>query len=408
MTGMARLVVMIGLLLLSVSTVVTIALLPSSSAVVQTIVKALNGSNAHNTSSAEISYDTQNMSHRSAKEEWQPHRAQTTTSMEWWYITALLYDSSGNKYLLFTTLFKFDGKDLSAVKSEPQMAAMLGPSRIMSLISVALSNYNTGFHYYDSDRSIVNPKQMWNSETNTLNHSTPNFTGSWSFDGENMTAVLKSEKLSYHLNILGAQQVMWAKDRIYNKEGFIQEGLPGNVSFYYSLPRLMVSGKLSYMDESGTNRTIDVAGQGWVDRQWGDFKTNAWEWGSFRFDNGARANLYSFENEHKVMTYQKPDGSLQWFNNFTVRQNGYAKAPNGQWVSFGWSYDFPTNVEGSKHYTVIPFSKNDWICVSRSNCFFEGAGQLINDVTSKEVGTSVHESMDIQILKNGPYNVNQD
>jgi predicted secreted hydrolase len=76
------------------------------------------------------------------------------------------------------------------------------------------------------------------------------------------------------LNILGAsqhQQAMWAKDRTYNKEGFIQEGVPGNVSFYYSLPRLMVSGKLAYMDESGTNKTIDVAGQGWVDRQWGGF-----------------------------------------------------------------------------------------------------------------------------------------
>jgi hypothetical protein len=33
----------------------------------------------------------------------------------------------------------------------------------------------------------------------------------------------------------GASQVMWAKDRTYNKEGFIQEGALGNVSFYYSL-----------------------------------------------------------------------------------------------------------------------------------------------------------------------------
>jgi len=34
-------------------------------------------SNVHNPSTAELSYDTQNMTHRSAKAEWQPHRAQT-------------------------------------------------------------------------------------------------------------------------------------------------------------------------------------------------------------------------------------------------------------------------------------------------------------------------------------------
>jgi hypothetical protein len=98
---------------------------------------------------------------------------------------------------------------------------------------------------------------------------------------------------------------------------------------------------------------------------------------------------------------------VQWIDNFTVRQNGYDKPPNGQWVSFGWSYDFPTNVEDSMHYTVIPFSKNDWICSSPSFCFIAGAGQLINDITDKEVGSSINESMDIRILKNGPYNVNQ-
>ncbi|MBV9175812.1 MAG: hypothetical protein JO297_02095 [Nitrososphaeraceae archaeon] len=395
-------------LLLSLSAVITFALPQSSTAAAASSPIIMNGSDAHyNTSSSpEISYDTQNMTHRSAKAEWQPHRAQSAMSGEWWYLTALLHDASGKQYMLFTTIFKFDGKDTAIAKAMPKMAAMLGPSTTIISPQVELSNYNTGFHYSDSDIALVNPKQIWNSKTNTLSYKTPHYTGSWGFNGQNMTAVLKSQKMAYDLSMSGANQIMWAKDRTYNKEGFIQEGLPGNVSFYYSLPRLMVSGKLSYLDESGSNRTIDVAGQGWVDRQWGDFKTYAWEWASFRFDNGARLNLYSFENGYKVGTYQKQDGSLQWIDNFTIRQNGYDKAPNGQWVSLGWSYDFPTNVEGGMHYTVVPFSKNDWIC-SLSFCFIEAAGQLVNDTTGKQVGSSINESMDIRILKNGPYNVNQ-
>lgn len=55
-------------------------------------MKDLNGSNAHNASAPGTSYDTQNMTHRSAKAEWQPHRAQTTMSCEWCYMTAISHD----------------------------------------------------------------------------------------------------------------------------------------------------------------------------------------------------------------------------------------------------------------------------------------------------------------------------
>jgi hypothetical protein len=184
------LMIMVGLVLF-ISTMVTFAISLSSAAVAgaadAAVVKDSNGSNVRNTSSAEISYDTQNMTHRSAKEEWQPHRGQTTMSQEWWYITALLHDSSGSKYMLFSTLFKYDGKDIPVVQSAPQMAAMLAPNTTIISPTVELSNYNTGFHYYDSDGAIVHPKQIWNSNTNTLIYSTPNYTGSWSFDGDNMT-----------------------------------------------------------------------------------------------------------------------------------------------------------------------------------------------------------------------------
>ena len=368
-------------------------------------------SNQNSSTPFELSYDTQNITHRSAFEEWQPHRGQTTTSQEWWYVTALLQDASGNQYLLFNTIFKYDGKDIPSVSSAPEFASKLGPNTTIISPAVELSEYNTGFHFYDSDAVITSPNQIWDSKNNTLIYKTPRYSGLWSFDGDSLNIVLKSQNLSFVLNMQGGNQVMWAKDVVYNKEGFIQQGLPGNVSFYYSLPRLFISGNLTYLDESGNNKTVDVAGLGWVDRQWGDFKTEAWEWNSFRFDNGARLNLYNFANAYKVGTYQKADGSTQWLDDFIIKQNGYAKAPNGQWVALGWSFEFPIDIEGSKHYSVVPFSKNsndnDWICDSPDFCFIEGAGSLINDTDSNIVGSSVFESMDIRLLRNGPYDINQ-
>jgi len=57
---------------------------------------------------------------------------------------------------------------------------------------VELSNYDSGFHTFNSDATIA----IWNSKSNTLIYITPQYAGSWSFNGQNQTAVLKSPKLS--------------------------------------------------------------------------------------------------------------------------------------------------------------------------------------------------------------------
>ena len=188
----------------------------------------ISGNNSHN--KFELGFDTKNMIHRSAQEEWQLHRAQTPISQEWWYFTALLHDVSGNQYLLFNTLFKLDGKNLPFVNKVPNM----GNDKTVILPVVELSNYNTAFHYYNSDIAIVNPQDIWNSKSNTLSYHIPHYSELWGFNGNNINAALKSQNLSFSLSMQGSTHVMWSKDKIYNKDGFIQEGLPGNVSFYYS------------------------------------------------------------------------------------------------------------------------------------------------------------------------------
>ena len=218
---------------------------------------------------------------------------------------------------------------------------------------VELSNYDKGFHFDEVDWTLMNRSSIWDMNNNTLVYKTPKHHGSWGYDGQNLILTLKSQRISFDLHIQGGNQVMWAKDRIYNKEGFIQQGLPGNVSFYYSLPRLILSGNLTYTDESGSAKTIEVTGQGWVDRQWGDFLTYAWEWASWRFNNGARVNMYNFDG-HQVGTYQNANGLTEWFDNFVVKQNGYAKTPNGLWFSLGWSFGLPVEIEGARTLLSFP------------------------------------------------------
>ncbi len=49
-------------------------------------------------------------------------------------------------------------------------------------------------------------------------------------------------------------------------------------------------------------------------------------------------------------------------------------------------------MEGSRHYTLTPFSKLD-VYENPNNIFFEGPSHLINDDTGEMVGVAVTESM---------------
>jgi hypothetical protein len=268
------------------------------------------------------------------------------------------------------------------------------------------TDYRNNFRIADFPVAVVNEADAWDPKTNALRFAAGEYSSEWSFRGDTMNLTVASSRLSYNLRLTGAEQVMYAKDKLGIK-GFIQEGAQEDRSYYYSLPRVDIAGRITYTGKGGVRREIDVTGQGWVDRQWGDFLTKSWEWSSLRFSNGTRVNLYNFANGYQVATYQKADGSTQWLDSFLVRQNGYLRTPErGVWLSWGWTYEFPVEVEGSRHYTLEPFSKLD-VFENPSNVFFEGPSRLINDHTGQTIGVSVTESMDVRIMQNAPYGANQ-
>jgi hypothetical protein len=268
------------------------------------------------------------------------------------------------------------------------------------------TDYRDTFHIGGFPAAVVNEADTWEPKTNALRFVAGDYSSEWSYNGDTMHLTVASPQLSYDLRLTGARQVMYAKDKLGIK-GFIQEGGQEDRSYYYSLPRVEIVGRIAYTGKGGVRREIDVTGQGWVDRQWGDFLYKSWEWSSLRFSNGARVNLYNFANGYQVATYQKADGSTQWFESFLVRQNGYLRTPErGVWLSWGWSYEFPVEVEGSRHYTLEPFSKLD-VYENPANILFEGPSRLINDDTGETVGVAVTESMDVRIMQNAPYAAHQ-
>ncbi len=74
---------------------------------------------------------------------------------------------------------------------------------------------------------------------------------------------------------------------------------------------------------------------------------------------------------------------------------------NGVLLSWGWSYEFPIDIEGSRAYTLKPYSQQD-VYVAGEITLFEGPSRLIDDSTGELVGIAVSESMDVRIMNNAP------
>jgi len=347
-----------------------------------------------------LSYSVTEPALRSPVEEWQPHGKQSESTTEWWYLTALVHDAAGNPYFLVWCPFHFTGE-----KASPASAGLPRDQRATAALA-GFTDYRNNFRIGHFPAAVVNEADTWNPTTNAVRFVSGEYSSEWSYRDKTMKLTVASPQLSYDLRLTGAEQVMYAEDKLSIK-GFIQEGAQEDRSYYYSLPRVEIVGRVTYAGNGGVRHQIDVTGQGWVDRQWGDFLTKSWEWSSMRFSNGARVNLYNFANDYQVATYQKADGSTQRLDSFIVRQNGYLRTPErGVWLSWGWSYEFPVEVEGSRHYTLEPFSKLD-VFENPSNIFFEGPSRLINDDTGQTVGVAVTESMDVRIMQNAPYAANQ-
>jgi hypothetical protein len=126
------------------------------------------------------------------------------------------------------------------------------------------------------------------------------------------------------------------------------------------------------------------------------------------FANGARVYLYHLANGHQVATYHKADGSTRRFHSFTIRPSGYATAPQwGAWLSRGWSYDFPVEIEGSCRYTLEPLDHVEIGFGAEAEGLFEGLSDLINDDSGVRVGLAIAEPLDARVMQDARWNLHR-
>ena len=207
--------------------------------------------------------------HRSAAEEWQPHRPQGDRSAEWWNLTAALCDPAGARYFLSWTVTHPGQRQLAQLP--PGAAAQIKPGQGVYACQFALISYQASLRKAGVPAAVfvMNDHEVWDEEVSALclRDSPHEHECAWSFDGERMDLAVSSPALAVDLKIRGGSPVMWADDQP-GVEGLAQEGAGGGHGFWYSLPHLRITGSVTYTDERGKLTAVDVSGSGWADRQW--------------------------------------------------------------------------------------------------------------------------------------------
>ena len=263
-----------------------------------------------------------------------PHNFQT----EWWYFNAHFADEEGARYALHDVVFQVQQTDS-------------GPSLYVRQIGL-VDNDNS--NHLTSERLRI---------TNT-----PSSAPSGDFDirigdglmsglaGQQYRLMASVQGTAYDLTLTLPGEDPASSALLHDGDGLVDFGEAG-VSYYYSQPRLDLSGTLTT-----TEGTRTVTGLAWMDKQWGDFQPVAvfWDWANIQLDDGTDLMLtrLSDANHDPIDTYatlRSPGGSARRLSasefSFEPLDDEWVSAATGTAYPTRWRVELP---DEDKEFTLYP------------------------------------------------------
>lgn len=192
---------------------------------------------------------------------------------EWWYFNVHLIDDQDDRYALHDVVFQVQ---------------QLGSSRTLYVRQVGLGDVATSAHYTSERLRTVDQPLTDEPGDFAIAIGQGEIAGE---GGEAYRLVGAAGSIAYDLTLTTVSEPIAHDD-----DGLVDFGDAG-VTYYYSRPRLEVSGTL--VTERGERA---VTGLGWLDKQWGDFQPVAvfWDWASVQLNDGTDlmlTNLYDTDRQ---------------------------------------------------------------------------------------------------------------
>ncbi|MGY3858814.1 lipocalin-like domain-containing protein [Aeromonas intestinalis] len=271
------------------------------------------------------------------------HAAHPDYRSEWWYLTGNLKDEQGREYGLQWTLFRqgvewqiADKK--GSVREQPLTNPWLTPQ--LWLAQFAITDLATGQHLQDERTSRQGPGlagasqgEYWLREWTLKSQGTALF-----------PAWLNVDSAIGQL----ALEVSNRKPAVLQGESGYSEKSPGNASFYYSFPRLALSGTLTLDGE-----TRKVSGLGWFDHEWSssvlaDWQAG-WDWFSLQLVDGRELMLFRLrtkpghanpenqpENRYGILIERDGSSRVLSPDSITLTPGKTWRGPKGQPYPIEW------------------------------------------------------------------------
>lgn len=208
------------------------------------------------------------------------HLSHNNFAVEWWYLTANLFDQAGNQYPLQWTLFRFSDFRPKSRWSNGQQ--FMGHGKISNAQNTWFEERfargavgNAGVKLNPSGQfSAFIDDWLWLSDTEDL------FPATLSFSVDNLVKA----KLRLNTNMSYVSH----GDKGYSAK-FSDDS---HASMYYSQPFINLAGTITLADKE-----INVSGEGWFDHEWSsrlsDQNTLGWDWFSLHLDDGQKLMLYN-------------------------------------------------------------------------------------------------------------------
>ena len=284
---------------------------------------------------------------------------------EWWYVTGWLRTNRGESLGFQITFFRtkpaIDESNPSAFTPRQLLVA-----------HCAISDPKRGRLWQDQRirRAGMGLAEAAGADTDV-------WLDRWSLqrDATRYIAKVDAEDFSFDLTLAETQPMLLNGDSGVSRKGADAEA----ASYYYSLPHLKVTGRISRLGVADT-----VGGEAWLDHEWSseylDEQAVGWDWIGLNFDDGAALMAFRIRGAHGEQrwaggTFRSADGTVQ-----ILRPDDIVFHPGRRWVSPQTGIAYPVQwsvLAGNRQLDLEPLlddQEND-TRLTTGAIYWEGAVQ---------------------------------
>ena len=266
---------------------------------------------------------------------------------EWWYLTGNLDATDGERFGFELTFFRI-------ALAPPQSVAASGAAGSASAVSAWRTSELYMAHFAISDlarkrfrfqqrisRAALGlagaqaaPLRVWLDDWRLA--ARPDGTSPWTLHAAQPGYAIDLTLEPQQTPVLNAAGLSRKSDRA------------GDATYYYSIPRVAVRGRLLRDGES-----LELHGLAWLDREWGSGGLGpaevGWDWFAVQLDDGTALMFYALRDAgggrdaHSAGTWIAPDGSVRALTNadVSIAVTGSWRNRSGERYPAGWRIAVP-------------------------------------------------------------------